>query len=77
MLQGFKQNVFTLTYTNLNLLLKQVTFVGVTELEKCDSPPSKLTADVMLSSVADPSSVGDPNNVIVYLTPFRLHITIY
>jgi hypothetical protein len=60
----FKKNVFTLPYTKLKLLLKQFISVAVTQLEKCDLPPSELTTHVMLSCIADPSSIANPNNVM-------------
>jgi hypothetical protein len=70
------KNAFTFPYTKLKFLLQQFISVVVTQLEKCDLPPSKLTSDLLLSFGADPSSVIDSNNVI-YLIPFRFYITIY
>jgi hypothetical protein len=41
-------------------MLKQFTSVAVDQLERCDLPSSKLTAEFI------PSSVADPNNVILF-----------
>jgi hypothetical protein len=46
-----KKNVFA--YLIYSFLLKQFTSVAVDQLERCDLPPSKLTTEFILSSVAD------------------------
>jgi hypothetical protein len=45
------------SFTKLKLLLKQFTSIAIAQLEKCELPPSKLTADFILSVVADPLNV--------------------
>jgi hypothetical protein len=48
---------FTLYFTKLKLLLKQYTSMVVAQLEGCELPPSELTADFILSVVANPHKV--------------------
>jgi hypothetical protein len=44
-------------FTKLKLLLKQFTSIAITQLERCNLPPSKLTAYLILSIVDDLQNV--------------------
>jgi hypothetical protein len=39
-------------FTKSKLMLKQCTSIAITQLQRCKIPPSKLTADLILSVVA-------------------------
>jgi hypothetical protein len=40
-------------FTKSQLMLKQFTSIGIAQLESCNIPPSKLTAELILSVVPD------------------------
>jgi hypothetical protein len=48
---------FHISFTKLKLPLKQFTLIVVTQLERCELPPSKLTADLILSAIDDPHNI--------------------
>jgi hypothetical protein len=60
------------SFAKLKFLLKQFTSIAVAQLEECEVPPSKLTADLILSAITAPYDVR-----IIYFKIFFIHYIQY